>query len=91
MARMKIVDFWLTKGISMYASNQLSTAMQCYKQALMLNSNHYVAMHNLGACYERLGKFTAALRWFKRASLFAPHMHVAFVGATINFFKLGKF
>ena len=61
-------DFWLTKGISMSAHNQLSTAIQCYKQTLLLNQNHYVAMHNLAVCYERLDKLSSALKWFRRAS-----------------------
>ena len=48
-------------------------------------------MHNIGVCYERLEKFTAALKWFKRASQIAPNKHFTFRGATINFFKLGKY
>ena len=84
-------DFWLTKGISMTAHNQLSTAIQCYKQTLLLNQDHYVAMHNLAVCYERMDKISSALKWFKRASQIKPTMHFTFIGAAINFFKLGQY
>ena len=84
-------DFWLQKGISMTAHNQLSTAIQCYKQTLLLNDEHYVAMYNLAVCYERRDKYSSALKWFKRASKIKPTMHFTFIGAAVNFFKLAKF
>ena len=48
-------------------------------------------MHNLAVCYERLDKISSALKWFKRASQIKPTMHFTFIGAAINFFKLGKY
>lgn len=48
-------------------------------------------MHNIAVCYERLEKFSSALKWFKRASQIKPSMHFTFIGAAINLFKLGKY
>ena len=84
-------DFWLTKGISMMAHSQISTAIQCYKQTLLLNENHYVAMHNIAVCYEQLEKFSCAHKWFKRSTFVEPKMHQSFIGAAVNAFKLGKY
>ena len=46
-------------------------------------------MHNIAVCYERLDKFTSALKWFKRASRIKPSIHFTFIGAAVNLFKLG--
>ena len=48
-------------------------------------------MHNLAVCYERRDKFSSALKWFRRASQIKPSMHFAFIGAAINFHKLGYY
>ena len=75
----------------MTANNQLPTAIQCYKQTLLLNENHYVAMYNLAVCYERRNKCGCALKWFKRASFIKPELHATYIGAAINYFKLAKY
>ena len=84
-------DFWLTKGIQTTYSNNLSTAIQCYKQCLLLNEEHYVAMFNIAAVYERFNKFTCAFKWFKRTVQVESSMNEAHMGAALNLFKLGKF
>ena len=60
-------DFWLTKGISTAMRDQHATAIQCYKQALLLNPDHYLVMFNIACSYERFSKFSCAFKWFKRA------------------------
>ena len=91
LANRRDADFWLQKGIIMTAHNQVATAIQCYKQTLLLNEEHYVAMYNLAVCYERRDKLSSALKWFKRASKIKPSLHFTYVGAAVNLFKLGRF
>ena len=87
----KEADFWLAKGIAINQANQLQAAVQCYKQALTLNPENFLAMFNLAANYERLYKFASALKWLKQATKVKPDFELAHEGAALNLFKLGRY
>ena len=84
-------DFWLAKGIATNQADQVRAAVQCYKQALKLNRDNFLAMFNLAACCERLGKLSTALKWFKQATKVKPDFELAHEGAALNLFKLGRY
>ena len=84
-------DFWLVKGVEINQSNQLQAAIPCYKQALKLNPENFLAMYNLATNYERLKKFSAALKWLRLAVEVKPDFDLAHRACALNLFKLGNY
>jgi hypothetical protein len=40
----------------MQVEDNVVTAIDCYKQAILINTVHYPAIFNLATCYDRLDK-----------------------------------
>ena len=72
-------------------ANEVQRAIPCYKQALKQNPDNFLAMFNLGTNYERLHKFSSALKWFRHAAKIKPDLEIAHRAAGLNFFKLGRY
>lgn len=69
----------------------LSTAIQCYKQALILNKAHFMATFNLAVLYYKTFKLTSAKRWFLKTVDLEPKIEEAYRGASLACFKLGQY
>jgi len=52
---------------------------------------NFVAMVNLACVYEKIGKFSAALKWLSMACLAKADYIEAYKGAAFNLFKLGRY
>ena len=67
------------------------TAIQCYKQTLLLNKINFIAMYNIAVLYFKLNKLTSAKRWFQKAIDIEPRMYQSYHGACLTCFKLGSY
>ena len=47
--------------------NENDSALNCYRQALRLKSDHEPSIFNLACSFEMLGKYDDAFDWFKAA------------------------
>jgi tetratricopeptide (TPR) repeat protein len=52
----KDADFWFRKGANTQREDNIVTAIDCYKQAILINPCHYPSIYNLAICYERQNK-----------------------------------
>lgn len=86
---LKTADSWFSKGANYQYQDNLTGAVDCYKQALVINQDHYPSAFNLAICYERISKFGCSARWFTHASVLAPNFDVARIGACFVAIKLG--
>jgi len=71
---LKDADFWFYKGIMTDKEGFRSAAIDCYKQALLLNQNHFPSMFNVATCYQRQKKFKSSCKWFIRLVQIKPEM-----------------
>ena len=60
-------DYWYHKGVVLNQKGQNEYALNCYKQALELNSDHRASIFNLACAYERLNRFEKSLEGFQHA------------------------
>lgn len=58
---------WFSKAKSNVDLGQLTSAIECYEQALELDGELAVTYSYIGECYEKLGKFNLALDHYSRA------------------------
>jgi len=84
-------DFWYHKGFTTGQKQQMDTALNCYKQAIKIDPAHYPSMFNLACCYEKLGRFSSAKRWFDNLCSIKLDWADAYYGAALSAFKLGKY
>lgn len=60
-------DYWYHKGVVLNQKEQNEYALNCYVQALKLNSDHRASIFNLACAYERLSRFEESLAGFEHA------------------------
>lgn len=58
------MEFWFNKAIAKIRGGQKEIALHCFKQALIQDPLNFASIFNLGALYEKLGKFQVAKKWF---------------------------
>jgi len=59
------ITFWLTRGNLQIANNNFHNAIDCYKQVLLINSQQFVCIFNIGCMFERLENYEAARKWLQ--------------------------
>jgi len=84
-------DNWYNKGLDAMAIGQRLSAIQCFKQALIKNQLHYVAMYNLAVLYFRAHKLSSARKWFLKVCEIEPNLGNAYWGVCLAYFKLGAY
>ena len=60
-------DYWYHKGVVLNQKGENEYALNCYKQALKLNSDHRASIFNLACAYEKLSQFEDSLKGFQHA------------------------
>ena len=50
-------DYWYHKGVVLNSMDKNSHALECYQQALKLNSSHKASIFNLACAFEKLRKY----------------------------------
>lgn len=63
-SNLKDADFWYHKGFTLGKKDKMQTAIDCYKEALVINQQHYPSMFNLACCYQKSGRNELALEYF---------------------------
>lgn len=65
-------------GHEHYANDDLEEALQCYRNAIRVDSRHYNAWYGLGTVYYRQEKYELAEYHFRRALQINPRSSVLY-------------
>lgn len=60
-------DYWYHKGVVLNGLKKNEDALECYKQALKLNSSHKASIFNLACAFQKLECYDEALAQFTQA------------------------
>lgn len=82
-------DFWYLKGYDHGLEFEMDSAIDSYRQAIRLNTQHSEAMINLAAQYEIQQRYELATKWYKIAMVVNPDQLDAFFGYALCKFKDG--
>lgn len=77
------VDEWVKLGCEAHAANKLVDAGRHYHNALRLQPNHVTATHNLAVLLAQTGQLNEGLLAMERATLFDPHLALAWANLTL--------
>lgn len=61
------VNLFNSLGVSLVMMNRLKTALECFTNALKLDSNNFMALYNLGLTQQALGRKNEAVSCFSKA------------------------
>jgi hypothetical protein len=65
--------------------------MECYKMAYITFQNHTASIFNLAVCYDQIGKYNCAIKYFNLCIKLKPMTFQAFFGAALSNAKIGLY
>lgn len=81
---------WLHLGIAYFYRGDLYGAIDCYEQAIRVDSKYAIAYYDLGVCLARLGKRDEAISNFQTAIRLEPDHYLAHNNLGSELLKQGK-
>jgi tetratricopeptide (TPR) repeat protein len=66
-------EAWNRRAVLYYTQKQYEKAILDCQRAIELNPSHFGALHGLGLCYARCGKYREAIRAFQKALDIQPY------------------
>ncbi|QLE58275.1 tetratricopeptide repeat protein [Nostoc sp. TCL26-01] len=66
-------EAWNRRAFLYYSMGDYDKSLADCQMAIKINSVHFGALHGMGLCYAALGKYTKAIKAFKRALEIQPY------------------
>ena len=84
-------DVWFNKGLkSLNTDKSVLTALDCFKMCYTIEETHVASIFNLAVCYDLLGKFKCAIKYFDMCIHLKPQMSIAYFGSAYCNVKIGN-
>jgi len=82
-----VCAFWYWKGWDNIKTNNYLNAIECLKQTLINDENHFLSIFTIACLYELLGFYKTSLEWFELCLSKKKYKKKVYFGLALCHFK----